>query len=440
MSERKIHALQIGCIVGVDFCETMENNTADQNTQPVTPNRAEESFHTPDGQRVTYKEYGFQQSILHNASPVSLQVELRKINETYLQELRKDEATQEKLKDPIRRRMEGLKVDLELQQEHWKAQKEDRIPGLKARIEALNDEIATLRRNREVHRDEQPNRISFIIGITVLTILTIYLWIFYTSAGYSAFFRDFEAGDIKVANSIFDAKAIVKAWNDGVPAFVLVCSMPFIFLALGYLIHKCLLQRHWTKWLYLLGLIAVTFCFDYIIAYEIVSKIHELKRAASLDNLPAYNMSMAFVDINFWLIIFAGFVTYLIWGFLFDRLMEEYERFDVVKQRILAIRKEIEEQEKMLAAEEGRLKAMRDDIANIQKQIKYCEDELGAIFLDPKNFEHIIYQFASGWIRYIEGGQPGTQIEKENRRNECRVVVEQFIAAHKARKTHETEA
>lgn len=418
----------------------MEKNTADQNTQPAASQRAEESFQTPDGQQVTYKQYGFQQSVYHNASPVSLQVELRKINETYLQELRKDELTQEKMKEPVRRRLEAHKVDLERQQVNLKEQMEERIPGLKARILALKEEIAVVRRNREVHRDEQPNRISFIIGVTVLAILTIYLWIFYTSAGYSAFFRDFEAGDIKVANSIFDAKAIVKAWNDGAPAFVLVCSMPFIFLALGYLIHKCLLQRHWTKWLYLLGLIAVTFCFDFIIAYEIVSKIHELKRAASLDNMEEYRVSMAFSDINFWLIIFAGFVTYLIWGFLFDRLMEEYERFDVVKQRIAAIRKEIEEQEQMLAAEEARLKALRDEIAEIQKQIRHCEDELGAIFLDPKNFEHIIYQFASGWIQYIEGGQPGTITEKDDRRRTCNGVVEQFIIEHKSRKLHETEA
>jgi hypothetical protein len=43
------------------------------------------------------------------------------------------------------------------------------------------------------------------------------------------------------------------------------------------LIHKVQEQEGKAKWFKLAGLILTTFLFDYIIAYEIVKKIHDLQ-------------------------------------------------------------------------------------------------------------------------------------------------------------------
>ena len=383
------------------------------------------------GTAMTYKQYGFIQSHHHGASPVSLDVELKKIHESYKESKRKDDAEQIRLKEPVRVRLESLRVDLEALELELEQARNETIPGIHAKMEDLRNEIAEIRRNPAEYQEQRPNRVSYAIGIIVLCVLTLYLWVFYTSAGYSAFFRTFQADDINVANSIFDAQAIVKAWNQGLPSFMLVVSMPFIFLALGFLIHKAMHGTGWGRWVRIILLALVTLCFDCIIAYEIVSKIHELKAAASLDPLPPYTFQDVFRDVNFWLIIFAGFVTYLIWGFLFDRIMEEFERFDGVGHQVRLRQAELKEWAERLAEAEARPAQIRERINEVRKQIKAMESDLAGVLINPKDFEHIVFQFTSGWLQFIEGGMLADAARKDGLRIECRRVADDFVAAHR---------
>jgi hypothetical protein len=175
----------------------------------------------------------------------------------------------------------------------------------------------------------------------------------------------------------------------------------------------------------------VTLCFDCIIAYEIVSKIHELKAAASLDPLPPYTFEDVFRDVNFWLIIFAGFVTYLIWGFLFDRIMEEFERFDGVGHQVRLRQAELKEWAERLAEAEARPAQIRERINEVRKQIKAMESDLAGVLINPKDFEHIVFQFTSGWLQFIEGGMLADAVRKDGLRIECRRVADDFVAAHR---------
>jgi hypothetical protein len=159
-----------------------------------------------------------------------------------------------------------------------------------------------------------------------------------------------------------------------------------------------------------------------------VSKIYQLKKEASPEAMPDYRLSKAFSDINFWLIIFAGFVTYLIWGFLFDILMRQYEGFDVVKQRIKMLKLEIKEAEEKLQEFLNKESALKDAIAEKEKEINLWEHKIAGVHVNLGKFEHIIYSFSSGWLRYIEGGQSGTKREKEERRIECNQVTETYLS------------
>ncbi|RZJ99728.1 MAG: hypothetical protein EOO46_22125 [Flavobacterium sp.] len=375
----------------------------------------------------TYKKYGFIQSKNHGASPISLEVELNKIFEMFKDRLRKDEQEQERLKVPLRAKLESLKIDIESFSKKIEEVKGDLIPSLNKKIQTLKEEIGSIRRDPSDYQKEKPNRVSFVFGAVIGFLLTVYLWIFYTSASYSAFFRKFEADDINVANSIFDAAALTKAYHDGIPSLVLVISMPFIFLGLGFLIHKVNESRSNWKYVNLALLILVTLGFDYIIAYEIVQKVYELKSAASLNELPPYRFENAISDMNFWLIMFAGFVTYLIWGFLFDKLMEEYEKFDVLKVQIKLRENEIKELKIELKEQQVQIDELNGKIAETEKQIKTTEEDLGATFFKPKDFEHIIYQFSSGWMQFVEGGLIANEDKKNNLRTEISEVTKKFI-------------
>lgn len=377
----------------------------------------------------TYKKYGFLQSKNHGANPISLEIELNKVFETFQDKLRKDEVEQERLKIPVKSRIESLKIDIEGFKTKVNQIKAEIIPAFTNRIKSLKDEISGIRKDPSLYQKEKPNKISFAFGVFIAIFLTVYLWIFYTSASYSAFFREFKADDINVANSIFDATAISKAYLAGTPAFILVVSMPFVFLALGYLIHKILEQTSNWKYLQLTALVLVTFGFDYIIAYEIVKKIYDLQTVMTIDeNRAAYSFTQAIHDINFWLIIFAGFITYLIWGFLFEKLMAEYEKFDVVKVQIKIRQNEIKEIEKELKAHLAKIDELESKIAESEKEIKTAEKDLDATFFRAKEFEHIIYQFSSGWLQFVEGGLITTDEKKMLLRGELSAVTKNFIA------------
>ncbi len=68
-------------------------------------------------------------------------------------------------------------------------------------------------------------------------------------------------------------------------------------------------------------LFIVTFLFDAILAYLIEEKLYDLNK--SLTD-PPFSVSYALESPGFWVIIFAGFISYIIWGLVFDFIMHEH--------------------------------------------------------------------------------------------------------------------
>ena len=373
-----------------------------------------------------WKKYGFLQSKNHGANPISLDVDLNKLLQLYKKRMQQDDTTQEEMKRPIRKKIEGLKIDIQNIEQSIANIRMEKIPSIEKKKDHLKSEIGEVRRDPSFYK-EKPNWAALIITIIVLVLLTLYLWIFYTSASYSAFFRQFAPDDINVANSIFDPNALRKAWNEGGPALILVTTMPFIFLGLGVLIHKVQEQEGRGKWFKLAALIITTFLFDYIIAYEIVKKIHDLQALNNPEMDATYRFGDAVSDPNFWLIIFAGFVTYLIWGFLFDRLMHDTRKMDHAGEQIRVRKKEIMGLDKETDTQQAQIDQLRQQIFEKKKEISELEQDLTATFIRPREFEYIVYQFASGWMQYIEGGMMGEQAEKNDIRSQTRDVVLNFI-------------
>ena len=383
-----------------------------------------------------WKKYGFLQSKNHNASPISLELELHKLLEQFKKSIHLDEKEQEEMKSPVRARVVSLTLDIQKIGEQESRIRKEKIPALEKKVQEIKTEINEIRRNPD-HYNEKPSKLGIVLTGLILVLLTVYLWIFYTSASYSAFFRQFTADDINVANSIFDPRAISNAWNKGAPALVLVVTMPFIFLGLGILMHKFLEERHFSKWIKLSLLILVTFAFDYIIAYEIVKKIYDLQALNSLENVPPYNFQMAFGDINFWLIIFAGFVTYLIWGFLFEKFMTDNRRLDHAGEHIRVREKEIQDVEKEIIKLHHEADEAGKNLHAKERDKLLSENELNAVFFRPREVEYVIYHFMSGWMQFIEGGLMASASDKDGLRTETRKTVHHFLDTLKPKSQYE---
>lgn len=377
-----------------------------------------------------WKQYGFQQSRNHHASPIALDVELHKLLEQYKKTIDSGTQEQEQLKTPLKARIAKLEIDIERSRMQAERIRQQKIPSLEGKISELKAEISDIRRNPG-HYEQKPGKLGVILMGIILALLTVYLWIFYTSASYSAFFREFKAEDINVANSIFDPGAITHAWERGAPALVLVVTMPFIFLGLGMLMHKFIEETHWGKWIKLALVIIVTFFFDFIIAYEIVKKIYDLQALNSLEELPPYHFSMAFSDINFWLIIFAGFVTYLIWGLLFEKFMTDTRKRDHAGEQIRVREREIDEVRKEIKRCESEAEATDQLMHHAEKERAQSEADLGGVFFKPREVEYVVFHFMSGWMQFIEGGLMANDTHKDALRNQTRDIVMNFLASIK---------
>ncbi|KAA6309819.1 hypothetical protein EZS27_038763, partial [termite gut metagenome] len=255
--------------------------------------------------------------------------------------IEKDEATQNQRKIEIEksiRDLEAKNANLNQQIDNEK----DKLTREETKIEKALADIDSIRQNPTKITGDSTVKLGFWIGTIIILFLTIYLFIFYSSAAYSSFFKNFTVDDTNIVNSIFDAQAINKAFVDGFTELVLILTIPAVFLGLGFLIHSFQKQEGIGKYFKIIGLFVTAFIFDFIIAYEIVEKIYNIKQQGSLAVvMPDMTIAMAVKQINFWLIIFAGFMVYIIWGIVYDLVMKEYEKMDKVRYAIKSYEKKI---------------------------------------------------------------------------------------------------
>ena len=307
-----------------------------------------------------------------------------------------------------------------------RAELQSKIDLQQAELDGYNQELSNLKKELEFEESkiernkaevvairQDPSRVlkekgspvaSFIIGLVIILFLTVYLFVFYSSASYSAFFKDFNPGKIGVANAIFDAQAIGGAAREGAMAAVLICTIPAVFLGLGYLIHRFSndsSSKPIANYAKIGALILVTFAFDSILAYDILEKIYDVQSQNSFTKMPPYSPSLAFRDIRFWTIIFSGFVVYIIWGFVFNFVMQEYYKLDRVSTAI-------GELENKIAEYKQRCKTIKQDIAQKEQQInatsarvKELNNTMVSTVVLKSDIRLGINEAVNGWIAYM---------------------------------------
>ena len=348
-----------------------------------------------------YEEWGFEKASHLNGSEMGLLQCLARIREEHRRMVRRDELKQTKLKEPLVVKRQNKLTQIEQREEEVDSLKNEKIPRLRDKIEALQKHIIAIRKNPEEILPDKMSRVSFYIGLAILIALSVYLFIFYSSASFSAFFKEFTLNNIGVASSIFDPQAISKAYQDGVTELILIISMPFVFIGLGFLIHKFQEQDGWAKWFKILVLLVVTFAFDAILAYEITEKIYKIRAENSFQELPPYDFALAFDNVNFWLIIFAGFVVYIVWGFVFDFTLEAYDRINVVKQAIKAKKSEIKIYDQQIEEGERSLNRLNETISKLKVECAELKVKIDGVIIDTAEFDKILHEFVGGWTHWM---------------------------------------
>ena len=379
----------------------------------------------PDDLQSMYA-WGMDRAKAHDASEAGLLVCTKIIYEKHKENIKNDLHEQQELKKPYQVKLQDYKKTNEIYENKLAKLKEEDIPKIKAKCNEIKQEVIDIKQNPENHLQADSGRASFLIGIIIIAFLTIYLFIFYSSATYSAFFKEFKLTELGVANSIFDAQALTKAYNAGLTELILLLTIPFVFIGLGYLIHKFQEQKSAKKYFKIGLLIIVTFVFDTILAYEITEKIYNVKASNSFQTLDPYNIPMAFQSVNFWMIIFAGFVVYLIWGVVFDFVMEAHSKMDKIATLINAKQEEMKNQESIIADYDEEINKLNYMIGKNNAEIEKLNTIIeNSSIIKPKELENAIHRFMDGWLQWMTGDR-----RKEEEKKRAHSLVIEFLESN----------
>lgn len=375
--------------------------------------------------RQTMHQAGYLAAGRHEGAAHGLSVNLTRILSNLHEQFDGSNQEQEAARKQKQAEINTVEAEISFRHEE-RATLERRIENKQKEITTLKDEIHTLRSRPEDMHLPEPSRLTLWISGLILGLLTVYLFVFYSSAIYSAFYKEFSAEDNKVVRAIFDAQAIPNALKDGLTELLMIVTLPAAFLGLGYLIHKFLEQKHWTKYLKVGALLVVTFIFDAILAYDISEKIYELNRQTSITtNEAKYSIAIAVTEMPVWTILFAGFVVYVIWGFIFDFFVESNRLNNKVAVAITERQEKIDEMKAETASWETAIDKVKEAVLALQTRKNQLEAQLLGVIIPAREWQSYLSEFAGGWLEWMAGVplSPAKQ-------NDCKTTLDEFVKRH----------
>jgi hypothetical protein len=243
----------------------------------------------------------------------------------------------------------------------------------------------------------QANTLPFIIATLLIILLTLYLFMFYASTGYSAFFGI----PSKLIGGFLAPTVFEDASIQGNGALMFIILFPIVFLAMGYVIHTFLEKKNYIG----LSLVLLfTLAFDTFMAYKIAKNAHDLLFASG-QTIDPWNGSLAYEDVNFYIIIAAGFVVYVIWGYLLNNVIQQWYTIqpDQVKQteiekirdQILKLTNEASEYGNSITLLKSTLHNLDQKRADIERKSNILR--AGGIVIDVTALKGMVGEFVGGW-------------------------------------------
>lgn len=347
--------------------------------------------------RITYYQSGFAASIKATGKPIVLKACLQNLYMSFEDQCRKQKQEQDRLKQPYKEEQEKNRTELK-KCEAAIGIYEKKEQDLNDTIDQIKNEIIEVKRNPDKYgiEDGKGLKAQFYIGLFLLLPITLYVLVFYISASYSAFFKEFANDSLTAA--IFDANALTNSFKASWLEGVLVTTIPFVFMGLGYVIHMVQKGKGLKNIFRMIALFTTTFLFDALLAYQIEKKIYEFNKTT--DSLP-YNLNIALGEAEFWMIIFAGFVVYIIWGLVFDFVMKEFENIDKIRAFIRGKKENLIDLEKLRIEYTNKINDFKEQIISISGKISELQSKIDGFVFPVKEYLHYHHQYKEGWFQAI---------------------------------------
>lgn len=304
--------------------------------------------------------------------------------------------------------------------------KNDSLSAAGNKIESLGKEISVIAAEKEAIKKSpedfvghQTDKFWLNVYKFLIPAIVLYLFFFYTSVVFSAFFREVNIAKDTIFNSIFYPRAIEESFSLGLQSAAVTLLSPIVFLVIAVIMHKINVKNNPKKSLRLSSLILLVFSLDALLAYHISERLHNAKMLNSFEKIAGYSFGSALTDLNFWLIIFFGFVVYLILGILLSYFDEERD-MDIKINRLL------DNCDNRIAALDAERKNVLARIDNTQKEIESLRMEQTSLIKEnrmvtysPAELKLKISDFTLGWIQYLKNGGFGeaaiAQVENDFR-------------------------
>lgn len=215
-----------------------------------------------------------------------------------------------------------------------------RIPFIESKIVALKQKIREL--EVEFVRPNTNKPVMIILGATTL-LLALYIFVFYSSVAYIFIFSKEEINEMMLmgaANTespeVFNPHAISKIGKKGVGGVLFLFLFVAIPLALGmYKVFKDLFeieqktgtqqQTIWQKakaaFVDNLGIILIIVV-DIFIAYKVSKNINDIELLTNKTD-QRLSLSTVLFDSNFWLVFILGALGVFLFGFFFEKLLNQ---------------------------------------------------------------------------------------------------------------------
>jgi len=347
--------------------------------------------------RITYYQSGFAASVKATGKPIVLKACLQNLYMSFEDQCRKQKMEQDRLKQPYREEQEKNRTELK-KSEAAIGIYEKKEQDINENIDQIKNEIIEVKRNPDKYGIDEGKglKAQFYIGLILLLPITLYVLVFYISASYSAFFKEFSNDSLTAA--IFDADAFTNAFKASWLEGVLVVTIPFVFMGLGYVIHMVQKGKGIKNVFRLISLFAITFLFDSLLAYIIEKKIYEFNKTT--ESSP-YNLNIALGEPEFWMIIFAGFVVYIIWGLVFDFVMKEFENIDKIRAFIREKKENLLNLEKLKTEYSNKINDFKQQIVTINGKISELQSKIDGFVFPVKEYLHYHHQYKEGWFQAI---------------------------------------
>lgn len=332
---------------------------------------------------VTLRDFGFQHAPSISVNPQILNESLNQVFQQFVEDQRT------LLSDKRNKIIEIDSAIAKLNNEI--AEKDKSIIVIEDKIISVKEEIRAIRE----HQDVTSGVIPLVIGSFIVILLTLYLFIFYSSTIYTVIY-----GVTSKTQGILNPNVFIEALNKGGGVIALLVLFPTVFLGVGFLFHNALEKKQFGL---IIIIIFFTFIADALIGYSVTKGVYQSEYSKGLHD-KEWELGFAFTDVNFYIILFLGFVVYLIWGGLLhfvlnkSKEMSEPERIkslNSVKQDFLSEISDIN----------SKITSLRNLISDLNSQKSTVENDIDKInskkLVDFDGLQDYVGQFCNGLNDYI---------------------------------------